>query len=688
MIYYITNNKQKLENIEGLKFQYLSIEKSIQMIQNTFKEVQLDTETTGLDPHLDKLLTLQCGNKAQNAYIVIDATTVDISIYKKTLESKCIIGHNLKFDLQFLFKFGITPKKVYDTMIVEQLLFLGYPPRKGRFALNTLVNKYLGLFMDKSIRSQINSRGLDIDVIMYAAKDVMYLEDIKAVQLNKLRYKKLLIGAQVECEFVPAIAYLEWCGIKLDVAAWKKKMAIDKEKLLEGLKELNQLVVQIGNPRFIDRDLFSFCGSTYTSNINWQSSKQVVPFLKYLGFKTKVLDKKTGQMKDSASTQQIKGQKGINDVFLNAYLKYSEAAKVCSTYGENYLNAINPETGRIHTTFRQIGTTSGRMACGSTKMNTSLSNINHVKASYPQLQNLPANEVTRSAFICEDGNLMCSADYSALESRLGANIYNDPAMLDEYINGSGDIHSLVAKACFPKELKGIDVKDIARLFPKLRSRAKPVEFSQQFGGSAIAIMNSLQCSLQEAEAIADNYNNHFTGIKAFKDVGSKFVRANGYILACEYTGHKVYWWDWKRWKASEKDFDTEFWDKYREAKEKLNKPETLDKWFTNKYYKKVHEYFGASSTWDRLALNVPTQATGIIILKIAAAAFYRWIIDNNLFNKVKLCDLVHDEMVIEYPQSMPEVANILCKMMQDAAAKVCTKLPIPAKPEVSSHWVH
>lgn len=688
MIYYVTKNKKDFIGKKDLGFEFMDTQDSIDLIKKSFNMIQLDTETTGLDPHLDKMLTLQCGNEALDVYIVIDATTIDIKRYKEVLETKYIIGQNLKFDIQFLFKYGITKFRVYDTMIVEQLLFLGYPPRRGRFALSTLTDKYLGIYMDKSVRSQINVRGLDKSVILYAAKDVMYLESIMNLQTSECATRGLLVGAQLECEFVPAIAYLEWCGIKIDVDAWRAKMAADKAKLIEGIRELDIEVVKNGNRRFIERDMFAFFGSSYVSSINWDSSKQVVPFLQSLGFKTKTLDKKTGKMKDSSSTQQIKGQKGVNDSFLEAYIKYSEASKVCSTYGENYLNAINPITGRIHSTFRQIGTTSGRMACGSTRTNETLSNKVHKIATYPQLQNLPANEITRSSFICEEGNLMCSADYSALESRLGADIYNDPAMLEEYINGSGDIHSLVAKACFPKELEGVDVKDIAKLFPKLRSRAKPVEFSQQFGGSAVAIMNNLKCTMKEAEAIADNYNNHFTGIKAFKDIGSKFVRANGYILACKYSGHKVYWADWQKWKKSEKDFTTEFWEKYNAAKDKYNKPDTLDKWFTNKYYKKVHEYFGASSTWDRLALNVPTQSSGIIILKMAAAEFYKWIINNDLFEKVLICDLVHDEMVIEYPKEMPEVANILCKFMEDAAAKVCTKLPIPAKPEVSSHWVH
>lgn len=124
-----------------------------------------------------------------------------------------------------------------------------------------------------------------------------------------------------------------------------------------------------------------------------------------------------------------------------------------------------------------------RMSCGSTKPNYDVAKAKGLvptKCTYPQLQNLPADEFTRASFVAEEGNLMVSCDFAALESRLGADIYNEHSMIKEFLEGSGDIHSLTAKACFPKELEGIEVKDIKRLRPDLRNKAKPVEFSQQF----------------------------------------------------------------------------------------------------------------------------------------------------------------------------------------------------------------
>lgn len=96
-----------------------------------------------------------------------------------------------------------------------------------------------------------------------------------------------------------------------------------------------------------------------------------------------------------------------------------------------------------------------------------------------QLQNLPGDHDTRMAFTPMGGNLLVSADYSALESRLGADIYQEQSMIKEYLEGSGDIHSLTAKHVFKKELEGIEVKDIKMKRPDLRKKAKPIELSSE-----------------------------------------------------------------------------------------------------------------------------------------------------------------------------------------------------------------
>jgi ribonuclease D len=110
------------------------------------------------------------------------------------------------------------PRKVYDTMIVEQFLHLGYPNGAIKYSLKEIAWRRLGIDIDKSVRGEIIWRGLDFEVIKYAAHDVEYLGKIMDSQIQDLRnIPNALIGAKLECDFTPVIAYLEWCGIKLDV---------------------------------------------------------------------------------------------------------------------------------------------------------------------------------------------------------------------------------------------------------------------------------------------------------------------------------------------------------------------------------------------------------------------------------------------------------------------------------------
>lgn len=669
----------------------MTVEDSLRWLKE-FPMVQFDLETSGRNAHISTILCAQFGSKLYDMQIVVDCSTVDIMLYKEILETKYLIGQNLKFDLQFLYTKEIIPLHVYDTMIVEQMLYLGYPS-VGEYggigySLLAIAERYLGVNLDKSIRGEIIWRGLDTAVIIYAANDVKYLEDIMEQQIEKCKKNNCLVGAKLECDFVPVIAYLEWCGIRLDVKKWKAKMLKNEKDLETKQAELDALAISWGNKEFysVNRQgsLFDGFDTAPKCTINWSSSAQVIKVAKYLGFNTVMKDKKTGIEKDSVVEKLLKGQKGINDQFLKVYFEYQEASKVCSTYGQNYIDAINPETGRIHTVFKQLGASSGRMSCGdgihNDKELARLKNIPEKRCKFVQLQNLPADEETRSAFIPNDDNIMCSCDYSALESRLGADIYNEEEMLKEFLTGSGDMHSLCAKMVFHEELAGIDVKDVARLRPDLRKKVKPIEFSQQFGGSEYAIASAIGCSREEALKFKIAYNSGFKGISEFKAKGSRFVKNNGYILICQYTGHKIYWWDWNHWKERQASFNSAFWEEYRKIKALDPEADIIQK---------VLRHFKAASKWDRLALNSPTQGTGIIILKDAMIQFFHWIVSNSLFNKVLICNLVHDEAVIEYPEHCDKpVSNVLQEMMEKSAAKYCRKLPIPAVPETGDHWIH
>ena len=735
MIYLVTGNQQLFQSEF---YEIISVEKSLEILK-TWDPVQFDTETSGRDPHVCKILCAQFGNREAGIQIVVDTSTVDILLYKEILETKLLIGHNLKFDIQFLYNHGIIPTKVWDTMIVDQLLHLGFNNKFFHYSLQAVAERRLKIDIDKTTRGEIIWRGLDDKVVLYAAGDVVYLEDIRDQQIADCKKQTCSVAAQIENAFVPVIAYLEWCGIRLDVNKWEKKMKDNERKRDEALELLNQWVVdyykkQGGNGseyieveytimekfggqsifhdipkaatgkeevfeeksvdpitgcdylrRYIkipekwgyvtvnrQGDLFSGWDTEPKCCINWASAKQTIPFFQMLGFDTTAKDKKTGDAKDSVVEKVLAKQKGIADDFLKLYFAYKEKFKDCSTYGQNYIDAINPNTDRIHTTFWQLGAASGRMSCGSRNTNTDLAHLKGIAPSrckYVQLQNLPSDEITRGAFIPKEGNLMTACDYSALESRLGADIYNEPEMLEEFLHRSGDMHSLCAKLVFHEELKDIPIEEIKDKRPDLRKKVKPIEFSQQFGGGAGAVADALGCSREEANKFVKAYADGFKGITEFKKKGSAFVRKYGYVLICEHTGHKLYWEDFKKWREIE------------------DLPEYIYKREYSSEERKEHE--GAAAKWDRMALNAPTQGSGIAILKLSMTLFFKWLCNEGYFNKVLLCNLIHDEAVIEYPEELKDiVVPKLKEYMEKGASVLCKKLPIPCVPETGLHWIH
>lgn len=685
MIYLVTHQS---ELFETSNYKIISIEESLQMLSKA-ELLQYDSETTGLDPHICQIRLIQFGSDKYDFQIVVDVESISIFYYKEILESKILIGHNIKFDLKFLYSVDIIPKKVYDTMIMEQLLHLGHKYDFGYFSLKETLWRRLSVSMSKEVRETITTARLNDSIIIYSAKDVLYIEKLASSIKKDLKEKGLLTACQFECDVIPVMAYLEWCGIKLDENKWKAKMDNDLKRLNVATKALNDFVES--NPLYESYtetpkyyDLFEEVDFSPKCIINWKSSKQVVPFVKMLGFNTLTYDRKARKFKDSVESKVLSTQKGINDVFLKLYLEFKGADKVVDSFGQVFINSINPITNRLHTDYHQLGTASGRMSCGGSDNSDialyrklpkgSCKNLNH--------QQLPSDHETRSSFVSENGNLFCSCDYSALESRLGADIYDEKAMLKEYIEGSGDIHSLAAKSCFPEELEGIEIKDIKKLRPDLRKKAKAPEFSVQFGGGAKSISESLSISLEEAQMIENNFYKTFCGIKTFKEKGGKFVRQNGYIIMCHTTGHKMFWQGFERWKEEEDRYreDKNFWNEYRELKEKNPEhPLVLE----------VKKHFATVSKQERLALNAPTQGSGAIIIKEAAVRLYNWILENNYFNKVKIVNITHDEINVEFPEELKDFfPEFLANLMKESAAKFYTKLEYPAEPAVGDHWIH
>jgi len=297
------------------------------------------------------------------------------------------------------------------------------------------------------------------------------------------------------------------------------------------------------------------------------------------------------------------------------------------------------------------------------------------------IQQLPADDATRGAFTAPNGYKFVSCDFSAEESRLAADIYNDKEFLKEFTEGSGDTHSMFAWMVFRKECEECGCKsvaDIKNLAPQWRKKVKSVEFAYMFGAAAPTISASANCTVEEAQGYIDKLDKAFIGMSSFAKRGSKFVRSHGYILINPITGHKMYWWDWDKWKKEQESYTQDFWEEYRQYHKGTGDDIALQ----------VRKHFQVAGKYDRLARNSVTQGTGAIIMKTALSMLFQWIMQNNLFGKVHICASVHDEICCDYPENVSEFPNILESIMERAAAKYCKSLPIPAEAEVGDHWIH
>lgn len=664
MIYLVTK-QQSLWTSD--RYKVISAEEALELLA-PLSVVELDTETMGLDPYTKELLTVQLG--CADFQVVIDCTSVDIHLFKEYMENpqRIFLGWNIKFDLKFLYHQRIVPLRVYDGYLAEKLLWLGYPAGMHEMSLKAASINYLGVDMDKSVRGKIIQTGLTEDVIVYAAGDVSYLGKIRDKQLIELEKKGLLKAIDFENEFVKCLAYIEYCGAKLDVDKWKIKMATDLNNLEKYEAELNEWVEESEySSKYcsvnIQGDLFNGFDTKPRCHINWTSSQQVTPLFEELGLNLKVLDKKTKHYKKSVDIKVVEPQASKSPL-IPIYIKYKKAAIIVNTFGQKFLNLINPVTGRIHANFNQLGTDTGRLS-----------------STEPNLQNLPHDAQTRACFVSDKGNRWISADYSGQESYLMASMANDEAMLDELINGSGDLHSLTAKMVFQQIPRDMPLKDIKKNFKDLRQEAKGYEFCFNYGGQDSTLIRNYGLDAKRAKEIYENYMSGFAGLKRYQDFRRVDVMRKGYILLSKITGHKAYIYDYDELKMQmEKQDDPDFWAYYREMKQENPECDTVQG---------VRRLARRKAESEKQSINYPIQAAGALCFKLASIKLFNWLLKNGLLFKVKYCIPVHDEINLEAPDEISEeVADILVKCMVSAGKPFCTRAHLGADVEIGDHWIH
>lgn len=768
MIYFVTKQRELFEYPDA-KYKCVSVEESLRILR-PLRVVGLDSETTGTEIWQGKLLTLQLGNKENQ--VVIDCLTIDVKLYKSYLESdKLFIIHNAKFDLRWLYKEHIVVRNVYDTYLAEKILYLGFPPGIISLSLQACCDRYLHIYLDKTVRGKIHA-GMTEDVIVYAANDVVHLEDIMNLQLITITARGQRVALDIENEFVRVLAYIEFCGIRLDPERWKAKMAKDAERLRIAEQKLNEWVVDY----VMKKNDSSLIASNYDSHkkskpnrltdsvyvaipapslfsefdtgpqciINWNSSKQVIRLFEELGFDLLVKDKKTGKMKKSVESKYIELQADKSTI-VPLYLEYSAAFKVVTSFGQNFLDAINPITHRIHPTFNQMMDT-GRLSCGSggkgkggrtkeddiaeedeNKDATTQSNDKSVN-----IQQLPATEETRAAFIPADGHMLIDCDYGDQEGHVFTELSGDREWIAFYNDpNQRDGHSFVAKMCFPKDLDGVEEKNVKKVRKDLRDLAKKARFCFNYNGQAPTMATNCNIPVDFATEIYNNYFKRFYGIAGYFKVQKRDMWDRGYILISKITGLRAYIYDYPILKGIErrKNGMEDFWNIYKAARDsgrvindippsimqeiakrfaegkpieeiavrysyKVKKAGKVEERFIDinretVYVSVMKHLWKRKSASDNQSCNYPSQGTAAAMTKIAGIRYFNHLVNDGLIFKVLIPNDVHDEYLIEPPTEIAEQeAKKLSECMEYAAAIFCKKVTIKAVPEIANHWVH
>jgi DNA polymerase I len=417
----------------------------------------VDTETTGLDPHVNKVILLQIG-RPEEVY-VIDTRTVNIEpLSAPFLENKDIfkIFHNAKFDYKMLRgTFGTSMENIRCTFLAEKILSAGlthYMSSEHKF--DKVAFKRIGKVIENKEALQKSFIGhtgpFTPAQIEYAGTDAGYLLPVYKAQVVHLTEQKLMHTMKLESEACLAFGDMEFEGMLLDPAAWSKILRENLEEVSRLQAEMDKIV-----EKYIGTNLFG------EVDINYGSPAQMLSLLKKMGiminrydFETKEdvteLIKKT----DNNSLKQVKG-----DPFVDLLRKWRSFNIRVNNFGDSYIEAIHPHTGCIHPNFWQIGTGTGRPASGESEVNP---------------LNVPREQKYRSCFICEKDEVVESDDFSGCESRILAHISQDPKMIDIFNRGE-DIHCGAAT-----ELYGVTVTKNNEN-KHLRTPAKALNFGRPIG---------------------------------------------------------------------------------------------------------------------------------------------------------------------------------------------------------------
>ena len=493
--------KSNLETLESLTYNYQLVdteEKRQEIIQKllTSKILSLDTETTGTEPMDAELVGMSFSIAENEAFYVPVPSDQDealkiVNEFRPVFEneSSLKVGQNIKYDMIVLQNYGATVKgPLFDTMIAHYVL---QPElRHGMDYLAEIYLHYQTIHIDELIgpkgKNQKNMRDLDPkDVYLYACEDAdvtLKLKNVLEKELKENDAERLFYD--IEMPLVPVLVNIERNGVLLDTEALKQSSAHFTAQMEQ-----------------IEKEIYELAGETF----NIASPKQVG---EVLFDKLKIVEKakktKTGQY---VTSEEVLESLRHKHPVVEKILEHRGLKKLLGTYIDALPQLINPRTGRVHTSFNQTVTATGRLS-----------------SSNPNLQNIPIRDENgkeiRKAFIPDEGCLFFSADYSQIELRIMAHLSEDKNMIDAFLSNH-DIHAATAAKIYK-----IDLKDVGS---DMRRKAKTANFGIIYGISVFGLAERMNVDRKEAKELIDGYFETYPGVKAYMDKSIQVAQEKGYV---------------------------------------------------------------------------------------------------------------------------------------------------------------
>ncbi|MPZ86793.1 MAG: hypothetical protein GEU81_01745 [Nitriliruptorales bacterium] len=439
----------------------------------------VDTETTGWDPHQDRLLLVQVSAGPHRPVLVLDAQRVSPRVLTGVLADPALLKvfHHGSFDLRFLSRAGVPVHRVADTMLAQQLLDGGEKTAAG-VGLAGIASFRLGMELDKSVRDTFDGGTLSETQLRYAADDATATWQVFDQQWRELVGHGLTRVAQLEFAALPVLADLQLRGVTLDGPRWLELVGGLEAELpaLEGA--LQAALVTEDSPR----DLFG------PTPVNLDSTEQIREALARCG--VELVTTRESALRDHAGHPAV-----------DALLAYRQVAKITSNFGGDWARrVVNPVSGRVHADWRQI-VGAGRIAC-----------------SDPNLTQIPKDPRYRSCFGGAQGRALVVADYSQQELRILAAVSRDDA-LGEVFRRGGDLHRTTAAMAFTVSEDAVTNEQ--------RAAAKALNFGLMYGMGAPGFARATGMTLEQAQVTIARYFDAFPRVAAWLAEAESAGRRNG-----------------------------------------------------------------------------------------------------------------------------------------------------------------